>query len=589
MSVIDEVKQRTDIVEVISQDTSLTKAGRLLKGLCPFHSEKHASFFVYPEQQSWHCFGACNTGGDIFSFVMKKQNLSFGEALRLLAERAGVDIPSISRPQADRDLKERLYQANAAAAQYFHNLLLNSTEAEKVRQYVTRRGLETKSVSDFQLGYSLNSRQDLKQYLMERDYTEGEQLEAGLIIKMDDGKSHDRFRNMLMFPIGDARGRIVGFGARVLGDTGPKYTNSPQTPLFDKSSLLYGLSLAAAAIRQQDSAIIVEGYMDTITTHQNGFTNVVASMGTSVTERQINALKRLTRNIAFALDADAAGEEATLRGVGYENILDAEVKVIILPQGKDPDDVIRQDKEDWCRLVDEAQPVIDYTFDRATAELDLNSARDKSRLASRLLPTIAEIKDTVRQAHYLQKLARLVRVSERKLEAALGKVRLGQGRGKPGVIRPATTQRPVLADSLEDYCLALLLQHPELKAGGDELLPEYFDSSENREILIALKQAKEVSRLKEGLDSALWPHLEDLTQRSLTEDQLELKLADCILRLREKSLRGLATKIEEILISEANKGTSAELIKFKEQGIEVGLELAEIFGQRERRHREQRR
>ncbi len=302
MSVVDEVKQRTDIVEVISQYTSLTKAGRTFRGLCPFHSEKHPSFFVYPEQQSWHCFGACGTGGDVFSFIMKKENTDFGEALRILAQRAGVKIPSRSEPEAGKGERERLYQVNEAAAQYFHNRLLNSPDGEKARDYAARRGFSPKTITDFQLGFSPNSWEALRQHLMERGYTEKELLTAGLVIEAELGKTHDRFRNKLMFPILDNRGGTIGFGARVLDDSLPKYINSPVTPLFDKSGSLYGINLATTAIRQQNLAVMVEGYMDVITAHQNGFSNVVASMGTSVTEQQVYILKRLTKNIALALE-----------------------------------------------------------------------------------------------------------------------------------------------------------------------------------------------------------------------------------------------------------------------------------------------
>jgi len=341
MGVIDDVKQRIDIVEVIGEYVPLTKAGRTFRALCPFHSEKNPSFYVYPERQSWHCFGACNTGGDVFSFIMKKQGIDFGEALRLLAERAGISIPSRLEPEAGKDERERLYQANAAATQYFHNLLLNSPDGEKARGYLAKRGLLPKTVSDFQLGFSLNSWEALKQYLVEKGYSESELVPAGLLIEGETGGTHDRFRNKLMFPIFDIRGRVTGFGARVLDDSLPKYLNSPQTPVFDKSSTLYAINLATAVIRQQDCAVIVEGYMDVMMAHQNGFQNVIASMGTSLTEKQVSTLKKLTKNMMLALDADAAGEEATLRAVGYENTLGAEVRVCILPTGKDPDDVRR--------------------------------------------------------------------------------------------------------------------------------------------------------------------------------------------------------------------------------------------------------
>jgi len=593
MSVIDEVKQRIDIIEVVSQYATLKKAGRTFTALCPFHSEKHPSFFVYPEQQSWHCFGACNTGGDVFSFIMKKEGIDFGDALRLLAQKAGVTIPSRFEPEAGKEERERLYQVNQAAAQYFHNLLLKSPTGERAREYFINRGLSQKTIADFQLGFSPNSWDALKQYLMGRDYTETELLTAGLVIEAEAGGSHDRFRNRLMFPISDIRGHIVGFGARVLDDSLPKYLNSPQTLIFDKSSCLYGINLASAAIRKQSLVVIVEGYMDVITAHQNGFNNVVASMGTSVTEKQVGTLKRLTPNMALALDADAAGEEATLRAVGYENTLDAEVRVIILPEGKDPDNVIKEDAKMWQTLLEEALPIVDFTFNMVTAELDLTTARGKSLAVDKLLPIVAEMKDTVRQAHYLQKLARLVKVGQNSLEAALGRIKPSQGKRQAKEPKPeAVTQalRPFLSSPVEEYCLALLLQHPELKGRNEGLLPEYFENSEHREIFAAWQQSSDLSSLKNSLDSAIWEHLDSLITRSLSTNQIEQKYANCVLRLREKFLRSSEVKRAEVLASEAESGgTAAELAKLEEQGIEVSVQLGEVFTQKSRGSREQRR
>jgi len=593
MSVIDEVKQRTDIVEVVNQYAALKKAGRTFQALCPFHSEKHPSFFVYPEQQSWHCFGACNTGGDVFSFIMKKEGIDFGEALRLLAQKAGVTIPSRFEPEAGQEERERLYQANQATAQYFHNLLLNSPVGEKARGYFASRGLSPKTIADFQLGFSLNSWDALKQYLVERGYTESELLTAGLVIEAEAGGTHDRFRNRLMFPIHDIRGHIVGFGARVLDDSLPKYLNSPQTLIFDKSSCLYGINLAAVAIRQQNLVVIVEGYMDVITAHQNGFNNVVASMGTSITEKQVGTLKRLTKNMALALDADAAGEDATLRAIDYENTLEAEVKVIILPGGKDPDGVIKEGAKIWRNLLGEALPIVDYTFNVVTSELDLNTANGKSLAVDRLLPIIAEMKDTVRRAHYLQKLARLADISLRELEAVLRRMRPSQGRRRakePSQARVTQALHPLLSSPVEEYCLALLLQHPEFKGRNEGLSPEYFENSENREIFTVWQQANGPSSLKDGLDSAIWEHLDSLITRSLPANQIEQKYANCILRLREKFLRGLEVKRAGVLALEAESGgTAAELAKLEEQGIEVSVQLGEVFTQKSRGSQEQRR
>ena len=587
MSVIDEVKQRTDIVEVVGQYLPLKKAGRNFTALCPFHTEKTPSFIVSPERQSWHCFGACNTGGDAFAFIMRKESIEFGEALRLLADKAGVKIPSSFEPEAGKDERERLYQVNKAAAQYFHNLLLNSPAGKKARSYSANRGFSPETIADFKLGFSLDSWDAFKQYLVERGYAENELVTAGLIAETDDGKTHDRFRNKLMFPILDGRKHIIGFGARVLDDSLPKYINSPQTPIFDKSGSLYGINSAQAAIREQDMAVIVEGYMDVITAHQNGFKNVVASMGTSVTEKQVSALKRLTRNITFALDADAAGEEAMLRGVGYENTLDAEVKVIILPSGEDPDDVIKQDATAWQRLLGEALPVVDYTFDMVASKLDLTTARDKSQVVDKLLPIIAEIKNPIRQAHYLQKLARLINVPEHSLETALSRMRPSHSRRptrrseEPKQRMVAQVPHPFLSNPVEEYCLALLLQHLELKTRSHELSPEYFESSENREIFLAYRQGEDVKSIKEKLDTAIWERLDTLLDKGLPSNQIEQKYANCVLNLRKIYLQNLEAKKSDLLALEAETGgTAAELAKLEEQGIEASAQLREVFGQR---------
>ncbi len=590
MSVIEDVKQKTDIVEVIGQYTTLTKAGRTFRGLCPFHSEKRPSFFVYPEQQSWHCFGACSTGGDVFSFIMKKQSLDFGAALRLFAERAGGSIPSRSEPEGEKDEKERLYQLNGAAVQYFHNLLLNSPAGEKARKYLVGRGLSAKVISEFQLGFSLDNWEALKGYLLERGYAESELLEAGLILATETGKTHDRFRNRLMFPISDARGRVTGFGARVLDDSLPKYLNSPQTPLFDKSGTLYGINLAAPAIRQQGLAVIVEGYMDVIVAHQYGFSNVVASMGTAITEKQVNILKRLTRNMVLAMDADAAGEEAMLRCVGYENSLEAEVKVVVLPAGKDPDDVIKEGPQTWQQLLDRALPVVDYTFNMVTARLNLTTARDKVLAVDELLPVIAGIKDTVRQSHYLQKLAFLVKVSERNLEATLRKTRAGQGKLSSQGVKEAEHEtvthslHPFLSSPLEEYCLALLLKHPELKKMSPALSPEYFENSENREIFLAWQQSDDLSLLKEKVDNILWEYVDKLIAREILTNQIDTRYADCAFNLKKRHLQNLeAIKAEAIALETERGGAGAGMAKLEEEGTGTSQQLKEMFTQKARK------
>ncbi len=584
MSVIDEVKQKLDIAEVIGQYVTLKKSGRNLSGLCPFHTEKNPSFYVYPEQQSWHCFGACSTGGDVFSFIMKKENLDFGETLRLLADRVGVTIPSRSEPETGKDERERLYKINEAAALYFHNLLLNSPEAKKARDYLDRRGLSTETIAGFQLGFSLNNWEALKQYLLEKSHPESEMLEAGLIIASEDGKTHDRFRNRLLFPIRDNRGRTTGFGARVLDDSLPKYVNSPQTPVFDKSGTLYAINLAAPAIRQQDLAVIVEGYMDVITAHKNGFTNVVASMGTAVTEKQVNTLKRLTRNLVLALDADTAGEEAMLRCVDYENILDSEIRVAVLPEGKDPDNVIGEDTGTWQKLLDEALPVVDYTIRTVSSRLDMSKARDQSALVSTIGPIVNKMKNPIRKAHYTQQLAQLTDKEVRTIEAALAQIQTVSRTRQPVKTEVKPAVKPIVSNRTEEDCLALLLQHPELRNSDASLLAEYFGNSENREIFLAWQQVDDPASLKENLDAALREHLDSLINKNILATEIDERYNRIVLRLRKEYFKGLARKRASVTGVEL---AAAELPG--EQELEVSTELREVFTQEARRGREQRR
>ena len=437
MSIVDEIKERLDIVEFIGSYVRLQKAGRNYKGLCPFHTEKTPSFFVFPATQTWHCFGACATGGDIFTFVMRQENMDFGEALRFLAERAGIDLHPLDQTRAkQRDELERLRKLNAAAAQYYHHILMDTPLGKAAKNYLAKRGVKPETMVTFQLGYAPDEWHALEEHLKSKGFTTEELLEAGLLSKNEKGNIYDRFRGRIMFPIRDQRGNIIGFGGRAMGDAVPKYMNTPETPLFDKSSALYGIDLARDAIRQTGQAIIVEGYMDVVIPHQCGVRNIVACMGTALTEAQVNILKRLTKKIIFALDPDAAGLRAVERGIEiakqsmehrvvpiplasglihYEEQLAGEIRILTLPEGLDPDELILQDREHWDRLVAEALTVGEYFFQRTMEEVDLSTAKGKRAAVERFLPVIAAMDNPVERRHYLQQLARRVQVDEREL------------------------------------------------------------------------------------------------------------------------------------------------------------------------------
>jgi len=591
MSVITEVKQRLDIVELVSDYVTLQKAGRNFKALCPFHTEKHPSFFIFPEQQSWHCFGACGTGGDIFSFVMKKEGIDFGQALRLLAQRGGIALSTVeASSKVEDEKKERLFQINEAATEYYHHLLASTGAGEAARGYLARRKVTPETIKEFRLGFSPDAWETIKNYLLGKGYTEKELVEAGLIIEKEEGGSYDRFRNRLLFPICDITGRVTGFGARVLDDSLPKYINSPQTSIFDKSSILYGIDKAKSAIRKKTLVIIMEGYMDVLTAHQHGWQNVVGSMGTSLTEKQVQGIRRLTNNITLALDADLAGEEATMRGRAILAYSNAEANVILLPPGKDPDEVIRDDTALWQKVVEQAMPIIDFAFQSVINKIDIDKARDKSLAVEKLQPLIYEIekKDFMQYSHYVEKLASALKMRALDVEAALQKLKKASKR--PHLDKPAEKSRlarQLVSSPIEERCLALLLQYPELRPLAQELSPEHFESTENREVFVKWQHSSNISDIESQLDTSLVEHLYylvDLVNENFppaireNERTRHFELADCILRLQEQLFRKLETEKEAMLEVEREKGgISSELSKLDEQGIKTGQQLQDIF------------
>jgi DNA primase len=612
MSVIDDIKQRLDIVQVISEYTKLQKSGRNYKALCPFHSEKNPSFFVFPERQSWHCFGACGTGGDIFSFIIKKEGVDFAQALHLLANKAGVSLAAMTTPEKQTQNKERekLFEINEAAAEYYHHMLLNTSKGEIARDYVAKRELSPETINKFQLGFAPEGWDILKQYLKGKGYGETELLAAGLLVERDDKNSYDRFRSRLIFPIRNIQGKVIGFGGRALDDSLPKYLNSPQTPVFDKSSSLYGIDHAKTAIRQKDQAVIVEGYMDVLTAHQHGYDNVVASMGTAMTDKQLAILKNLTKNLILALDADTAGEEAISRSgemidkmlpvppsfygwVKYEDAHNAEVKILVLPRDKDPDDIIKEADSQWQKLIIDAKPMIDFILETAIAKVDLASARDKSLAVEKLLPLLSEMKDPLRQAHYVERLAKLLKIDERILVDTLRRFSIiKRKRSTTKNMKSYTPIVPTIISSspLEQYCLALLLQFPELKAESAGISPDYFENSENRELFVKWQQSDDLASLENSLDSVLQEYLQSLLAKTLSPPFLKENEAarretfnDCVNLLRKNMLKNLEVKKQELFIEAQMGGIEAHLAKVDEQGIEVSKQLKDVFTKQKHR------
>lgn len=453
MSVTQEIKSRLDIVDVISQHVTLRRSGRNFAGFCPFHTNtKTPAFYVSPERQTWHCFGACAEGGDVFSFIMKQNGWEFKEALRHLADKAGVQLKEY-RPKDPTQVatEEKHAKLLTAAADYFHQLFLHAPEAETARAYLADRGLTAQTIADFQLGYALNQWNACETHFVAQGYTRADLTAVGLLTENPEKESvYDRFRDRLIFPIRNGDGQTVGFGARTLQKDGiPKYLNSPQTALFDKSRILYGLDKAKRPIRSSQQAVIVEGYMDVIRAHQANYQNVVAQMGTALTEAQLRLLKRYSKNFVIALDADEAGKRAMLRGiqtasdmkdekgVGIDNLLRLEsplkvdIKAVVLPDGKDPDDLIRADAESWPTVLEKAQSLGDFVIDTLTESVDLGDAKAKSAVSEEIAPFIHAISNPVEQAHFWQKLGRILSIDEQALRQM----------GKPKAKRPQPLQK----------------------------------------------------------------------------------------------------------------------------------------------------
>ena len=490
-SLIEEIKAKVDVADEVGLVVALQKSGKSLKGLCPFHNERTPSFYVFPESQTWHCFG-CNEGGDVFTFVEKQQGLEFHDALLYLAEKAGVAVEGLQGdPEQEREThaaKERLRKLNEDALLWFHQMLLRSKEAAEARAYIRKRGISSESVIAFGLGYAPDRWDGLCRYLLDAGYSERELVNGGLArargntgawepmsghkekaggeigneagsegesSSSKSGGVYDYFRHRIIFPIRDTRGRVIGFGGRAVGDDTPKYLNSPQTMLFEKNTVLYALDLAREAIKLEQQVIIVEGYVDAVIAHQYGTKQTVACIGSAITEKHIQQLKKLTKQVTLALDPDAAGAAATEHGIqealrGFdrkvvpvpmaegasivsrwrrrdeprgmirlEEQVDAEINVLQLPAGEDPDEVIQRDFAAWSYAVAHPLPLIDYYFVVKTAGLNLREPIGKSEAAKRLLPVIGMISDRVKRDAYMRKLAGMISIDERSLNDEL--------------------------------------------------------------------------------------------------------------------------------------------------------------------------
>lgn len=500
MDELEQIKSKINIVDFVNEYVPLKRAGRNFRAPCPFHSEKTPSFIVSPERQIWHCFGACGEGGDIFRFLMKWENLEFPEALRILAKRAGVRLREYVSTDVSRQ-KEKFYEINHLASEFYHYLLLNHPSGKKALDYVLGRGINKRSIELFKIGWAPNLWEGLIKFLAgKKGYKISDLDQAGLLVKGERGY-YDRFRGRLIFTLKSHRGEIVGFAGRTLDPQvkEAKYINTPETSIYIKGNILYGLDLTREAIKKENLAVVVEGEIDLIQAYQAGTQNIAAIKGTALTEGQASLLKRYTENIALALDTDFAGDTASRRGIEIADQAGLNIRVIKLASGKDPDECVRKNLQGWFESVKKAVPFFDFLLDSAFERYDGSTAEGKKKISQELLPPLANISNEIVKAHYIKKLSRQIDLSEEVILSAMAKVARRETEGKIEDKRGARSSREEI---LEEYLLSLLIQSPDFSKAMEVLVvsfegedsAKYFTVPAMKKIFTALREFFEGSK-----------------------------------------------------------------------------------------------
>jgi DNA primase len=631
MAAIDEIKARIDIVDLVSETVQLRRAGKNYTGFCPFHANTRTpAFVVFPETGTWRCFGQCNEGGDIFKFIMKREAWDFPTALKQLAERAGIELaPPTPQETAAAEEHDRLRMLLEEVVTFYRHHLRSTPAGNNALEYLYHRGLKNETIDAFGLGYAPPGWDTALNYFTEKGYSERDLMDAGLITERSgdsaqerSSRVYDRFRHRIVFPIRDERGRMAGFGGRVLNpDDVPKFLNSPQTVVFDKGHLLYGLDRARRSIRSEDQVVIVEGYLDVIALHQAGFSNAVSPMGTALTEHQLYLIKRFTRRIVLALDPDAAGAKATLRGLeiarqtmdrqsdpvfdargllSHEARLQADIRVTTLPPGMDPDDVVNRDPDEWRRILEKAQPVVMHVMQSLAEGQNLSDPKVKSDLARKVLPLIEDVPDSIERETYRQQLARMLRVDERALIGTGARIPRGRS-GTRGRSR-RTAAAELLEESatrssaslLESHCLGILVRHPDLVFRVDRIFQEYglprlsvidFHRSEFQAVfeLVLESLHQDVSEpnnfVLNYLPLELMDQVDELLKVTENVDVIEDRLLEDLVRslveLRKRNLQQHNDYLQFLMqeTQEQGNGKAGEYNQLMKQNIQVLYQL----------------
>jgi DNA primase len=560
---IEEIKSRLDIVDIIKEYVELEKVGSNLRALCPFHAEKTPSFFVSPTRQSWRCFGGCNDGGDMFDFVMKIEGVEFPEALRILAKKAGVEIKR-TNPETVTE-KENFYKLYQLATKFFERQLEASKRGKKAKQYILDRGISEEAINNWRLGYSPDSWQSLSEFLISKGFKRDKIIDSGLAIKKDD-HSYDRFRGRIMFPIMNTSGRPIAFGGRIFGDSEDtaKYMNSPQTLLYDKSKVLYGIDKAKVEIRRQNKAILVEGYTDVIMAHQAGFKNVVSTSGTALTKKQLNILSRYSQNLFTCFDMDNAGISATKKGIEMARALGFDVQVITLPSGDDPADLIKKDSDQWKKRVKEAKDAMQFYFEAACEGKDLDNPKDKKDIAKELLPLIKKLPNNIEKSHWAKKLAKKLDVPEEAIYNQLRKTKVENDNKKKTKRRSKKKPKKRIKTKkriLEERVISILAKKPDLINVLEER--DLF-SKKAEELIKAIEDNN--SEYKEKIDYyALKP------ENGMENPEEELQ--ECLIEIDKYNLKNKLKDIHKKIQKAEKEKDKKELKKHTEEAYNLSKKL----------------
>ncbi|SFR00177.1 DNA primase [Desulfoscipio geothermicus] len=574
--ILENIRLRADIVQVISEYVNLQKKGKNYVGPCPFHQESDPSFTVTPDKQIFYCFG-CNKGGNVFKFIMLQHNLSFPEAVRLLGERVGVAVPDGYSPRVRARLRreEKAWKINALAGDYFHSLLLRHPAAAKAREYLAGRGLTPEIIRDFNLGYALPAWDDLIKFMQGKGVGIQDLLEVGLAVE-GERKAYDRFRDRLMFPICDSRGRVVGFGGRVLGEGVPKYLNTAETAYFSKSKILYGLNRARSYMRELGYAIITEGYMDTIAAHQFGISNAVASLGTSLTQEHGRLLMNYTREVIIAYDADAAGVAAAVRGLDILQQQGFRVRVLALPEGKDPDEFLRaRGPEAWKRQVENAVSLVEYKL-QVALEKYKNAPSGKEAVLEEVLPTLAVINGELEKNEAVKLVAARLYTSYHVVAEELRKFTDNQRKKATNPDKIVKNKHNInirknvvdFGERAEYGLLRLMLEDTDtINIITDTLPGNFFKNSFCRGVfakmleIVRQSPANTLSVLLDYLDDEYQQRLSALLMEPLPGDNLEEMLHGFISAIKRRQLMEYRHELQTALTGAEKSGNLEEIIR----------------------------